>query len=140
MKHFFRMSHVYVSWKFYRITLMREAAEHGWPIARHMMLVFPGNDAVYHEDLKYQYMIGTELLVAPVIKKGDSKVFVFLPQGIAWIHVWTNTTYSGTGHKILILIKMIQETTSGLKYLHHWGTQLFFIPKNLLWAKSSQKI
>lgn len=97
MKHFFRMSRVYNSWKFYRNALLKEAAEYGWPIARHMILVFPGNDAVHFENLKYQYMIGSELLVAPVVTKGETKVSVFLPRNINWIHVWSNTTYPGMG-------------------------------------------
>lgn len=95
MEHFFRMSRVFVAWKFYRTTLIDEAVSKGWPVARHMVLVYPGNKAVQFEDLRYQYMLGTELLVAPVHEKGDVSVRVFLPEYITWVHVWTNSTYQG---------------------------------------------
>lgn len=95
MKHFFRMAKVYRAWKFYRNTLIAETVQYGWPVVRHMMLVFPGNSKVHFEDLRYQFMLGTELLVAPVYKKGAESVNVFLPAGITWIHTWTNISYSG---------------------------------------------
>jgi alpha-glucosidase (family GH31 glycosyl hydrolase) len=95
MKHFFHMSRVFMSWKFYRDTLVKEAANYGWPVARHMFLVFPSNQEVHVQDLRYQYMLGTELLVAPVVHKGVTTKSVFLPRGITWIHVWTNESYKG---------------------------------------------
>ena len=91
------MSVVFQSWDFYRQQLMEEAEQFGWPLARHMMLVFPNNSMVYQEDLRYQFMVGTELLVAPVhtriVLLGE--VAVFLPQNTSWVHVWSGKTYTG---------------------------------------------
>lgn len=95
MKHFFRMSRIFVAWMFYRVTLLNEAASKGWPVARHMAYAFPGNEDIHHQDLKYQYMLGAELLVAPVHEKGKNSVEVFLPDNTQWLHVWTNTSYEG---------------------------------------------
>ena len=95
MKHYFRMSRVHQAWKFYRNTLMTEAADHGWPVIRHMLLVFPNNPSVYKEDLRYQFMIGTEILVAPIHEEWSESVKVFLPEGSTWLHAWTNTSYQG---------------------------------------------
>ncbi len=81
---------------------MEEAYEKGWPVARHMMLVFPSNPKVFEmsEELKYQFMLGTELLVAPVLQAFYPTglvpfVRVFLPAGTEWVHVWTSTVYHG---------------------------------------------
>lgn len=82
------MAVVFQSWDFYRRQLMEEAEAWGWPVIRHMMLVFPNNTHVYKEVLTQQFMVGTELLVAPVLSKGQDKVKVFLPNGTQWVGVW----------------------------------------------------
>ena len=81
---------------------MEEAAEKGWPVARHMMLVFPHNYKMFElsEELKYQFMLGTELLVAPVLQPFNPTGLVpfarvFLPADTEWVHVWTNKVYHG---------------------------------------------
>lgn len=40
-------------------------------------------------------MIGSEILVAPVLDKGEKKVKVYFPLrgGISWKHVWTGDIY-----------------------------------------------
>ena len=96
--HFFNMSIVFQSWDFYRRQLMGEAEEYGWPVARHMMLVYPNNSQVYTEDLRYQFMVGTELLVAPVHSRIESffdEIPVFLPNNTSWVHLWSGATYTG---------------------------------------------
>ena len=73
--HFFNMTVVFQSWAFYRKTLMEEAYKMGWPVARHMFLVFPNNSVAYtNPHIRFQFMLGTELLVAPVFKEGSSSV------------------------------------------------------------------
>ena len=94
--HFFNMTVVFQSWDFYRKTLMEEAYKMGWPVARHMFLVFSNNSVAYtNPHVRFQFMLGTELLVAPVFKEGSSSVKVFLPANTTWIHVWTNKIYKG---------------------------------------------
>ena len=95
MRHYFRMARVHRAWQFYRQTLIGEAADHGWPVMRHMMLVFPDNPSVFTEDLRYQFMIGSELMIAPVHEEWVESVGVFLPRNITWVNVWTNVTYEG---------------------------------------------
>lgn len=43
---------------------------------------------------KYQYMLGRDLLVAPVCDEGKSHWKVYLPKD-KWIHLWTDKEYSG---------------------------------------------
>ena len=112
--HFFNMTVVFQSWGFYRDTLMGEASKLGWPVARHMMLVFPDNPQVYTEDLRFQFMLGTELLVAPVYAKGAATVQVFLPLNTTWVHTWTGQVYPGTYSYIVSK----QEHTSISQELH----------------------
>ncbi len=95
MRQYFRMARVHKAWKFYRNDLIREAVDSGRPIIRHMMLVFPENPKVFTEDLSYQYMLGTEILVAPVHEEWAESIWVFLPSNVTWIHIWTNAIYKG---------------------------------------------
>lgn len=117
LQHFFRMAVVFQCWDFYREQLMKEASENGWPVARHMLLVFPNNLKVFEmsEDLKYQFMLGTELLVAPVLQPFDTtglvpSVKVFLPANTDWVHVWTNNHYQGKIKIYPISTKLIKIT------------------------------
>lgn len=98
MSHFFNMSIVFQSWDFYRNDLINEAATLGWPVARHMFMVYPDNDAMYSDSLEFQFMIGSELLIAPVYQPGKTSVVVTLPEGIVWVHLWTGNTYQGNFH------------------------------------------
>lgn len=60
------------------LKLAQETAVSGEPITRHMAYVFPNEG---YEKINDQFMLGNEILVAPVIKKGaDSRVIVF-PKG-----------------------------------------------------------
>ena len=98
LAHFFRMTKLFKAWGFYREELMKEASNKGWPVVRHMLLAFPTNSRMYSEDLRYQFMLGSELLVAPVHSKEQhlwQASRVFLPNGTSWVHVWSNTTYTG---------------------------------------------
>ena len=79
---------------------MVEAYEKGYPIIRHMIVNYPDSTAVHNANLTYQqFMLGSELLVAPVTAEKDSYVELFLPQNTEWIHVWTNMTITGLRHR-----------------------------------------
>ena len=115
--HFFNMTVVFQSWAFYRKTLMEEAYKMGWPVARHMFLVFPNNSVTYtNPHVRFQFMLGTELLVAPVFKEGSSTVKVFLPTNTTWIHVWTNKIYKGMTKLSSLLTSNSSCTSSSLVF------------------------
>ena len=42
--------------------------------------------------IKYQYMVGPEFMVAPVLDPGADAVQVYLPAG-RWVHLWTGNRY-----------------------------------------------
>jgi alpha-glucosidase (family GH31 glycosyl hydrolase) len=43
--------------------------------------------------LKYQWLIGSEIMVVPVVDEGDNDVNAYLPAG-EWVHVWTGDIYA----------------------------------------------
>jgi alpha-glucosidase (family GH31 glycosyl hydrolase) len=90
LRHFSRFAKVYASWEPYRTELVREAAETGLPVVRHPFVTYPRDPEVYHLD--YQFMVGSELMVAPVLDPGEDTVEVYLPAG-RWVHLWTGKTY-----------------------------------------------
>lgn len=75
----------------YLVQAGRAAANTGTPILRPMQLSFPEDPAVAYLDR--QYMLGPDLLVAPVMQE-DGTVEFYLPQG-DWTHLLTGETVEG---------------------------------------------
>jgi alpha-D-xyloside xylohydrolase len=75
----------------YLLSLGAEVTGRGTPTMRPMLLEFPEDEAVEH--LERQYMLGGDLLVAPVFSaRGD--VSFYLPEG-EWISILTNESVPG---------------------------------------------
>jgi hypothetical protein len=55
----------------------QEAAEKGHPLARAMWMHYPGDSTA--ATLKHQFLLGADLLMAPVLDQNVSKVHVYLP-------------------------------------------------------------
>jgi sulfoquinovosidase len=89
--HFNRFARVYRSLAFYREELMQEAAETGLPVVRHPFINHPENAAFYGMSYQ-QFMLGTELMVAPVLDPGVEQLRVHLPAG-SWRHLWSRRQY-----------------------------------------------
>lgn len=92
LAHFARMAKVYKAWEFYRQRLVQEAADTGLPVVRHPFIHYPQDAAVW--DLQYQFMVGSEFMVAPVLDEGAAEVEIYLPAG-EWVNVWTGETVAG---------------------------------------------
>jgi alpha-D-xyloside xylohydrolase len=87
-----RLSHLRMNLKPTLIELGREAAETGLPIMRPMALEFPGDPRFVAEDS--QYMLGPDLLVAPIFEEGATNRVVKFPAG-RWRHLLSPTMYDG---------------------------------------------
>lgn len=74
----------------YIINLVKESATSGEPIVRHMEYEFPKQGFARTLD---QFMLGSEILVAPVLEKGATKREVKLPNG-KWSYLG-KTDYQG---------------------------------------------
>ncbi|MGZ4474991.1 MAG: alpha-xylosidase [Nocardioides sp.] len=71
----------------------REATERGLPLMRPMVVAFPDDPGAAYLDR--QYMLGPDLLVAPVFS-ATGEVEVYLPAG-TWTDWWTGESVTGGG-------------------------------------------
>lgn len=92
IKHLKKMTDVYTKLKSYLKAAVKENAERGIPVQRPLFLHYEDDKKTY--DLKYQYLLGRDLLVAPVYKENKEEWDLYLPDD-NWIHFWTGKEYSG---------------------------------------------
>lgn len=64
----------------------------GLPVMRPLVLNYSHDRKV--RKINDEYMVGRELLVAPVVNQGQNKRAVYLPAG-TWLDFWTGAEYSG---------------------------------------------
>ena len=102
LAHFARFAKVYAAWGFYRKQLVQEAAESGLPVVRHPFIHYP-EDAYLYTLNNEQFMVGTELMVAPVTDPGTNEVSAYLPTG-KWVHLWSGQVYGETGRGTTVTV------------------------------------
>jgi alpha-glucosidase len=95
--HLNRFANVYKGLTAYRKRVVAEAAQKGYPVTRHLFLHYP-NDTNTHE-LRYQYLLGRDLLIAPVLDKGATFVEVYFPVGDEWVDLWTGLDAGKPGYR-----------------------------------------
>ncbi|MEQ6121459.1 TIM-barrel domain-containing protein [Reichenbachiella sp. MALMAid0571] len=71
--------------------LIEDASVRGWPMMRPLFYYHPEDATSWTID--DEYYLGKEILVAPILSKGTSRV-VYLPTG-NWVDLWTNERYKG---------------------------------------------
>ncbi|KAG6603308.1 hypothetical protein SDJN03_03917, partial [Cucurbita argyrosperma subsp. sororia] len=103
LSQFARFAKVYCAWKFYRIQLVKEAAQRGLPVCRHLFVHYPEDEYVLtlgHQ----QFLVGSEILVVPVLDKGKNNVKAYFPLGesSSWQHIWTGEIYAKPGCEIKV--------------------------------------
>ena len=76
----------------YLYTYAHESSVTGLPIMRHPMLASPDDPATYNTE--GEYLLGNEILVAPVLKEGATTRSLYVPRG-AWVDFWTGDSVSG---------------------------------------------
>ncbi|MFD7502015.1 TIM-barrel domain-containing protein [Streptomyces sp. NPDC059850] len=77
----------------YLLEQMRTAHEEGLPPLRPLFLEFPGDPAAW--DIADSYLLGPDLLVAPVLEPGGDARTAYLPAGARWTDAWTGEAYEG---------------------------------------------
>ncbi|KAI8083262.1 glycosyl hydrolases family 31-domain-containing protein [Gilbertella persicaria] len=83
----------------YRKTVLKEAYEYGWPVMRHPVLYYP-NDKTARELTYNQFMLGSSMMVAPVLAPSATYVKVYFPKdahNVVWRHIWSGKYYNGDG-------------------------------------------
>lgn len=92
VEKFARLGRLHYALRDYFKALVAEAASKGLPVVRHSFLVEPGDKELAAH--AYQFFLGDDLLVAPVIRPGQESLEVYLPAG-EWLHTWSGKTYKG---------------------------------------------
>lgn len=77
----------------YMRVLNQAAHEHGAPPMRPLYYEFPADPAAVN--LTDQFMLGPDLLIAPVTEQGAMSREVYLPAGPIWVDAWTGQEYPG---------------------------------------------
>lgn len=78
----------------YMYTLCNEAYQTGVPAVRGLVLEYPNDSVTFGDAVKYEYLLGKDLLVAPVFKPEDKRDSIYLPEG-KWFDYWDGTEYQG---------------------------------------------
>ena len=95
LAHFARCTKIYKGLAAYRKRLVAEAAAKGTPLCRHLFLHYP-DDPNTHA-LRYQFLLGRDVMVAPVLSKGAETVDVYFPTGDEWTDLWTGANVGKAG-------------------------------------------
>ena len=97
MQRLARLVSIFTALKPLMKELVKENAEKGLPVQRPLFL--------HHEDdprcltEQFEYLLGSDVLVAPVWQAGKTEWQVYLPEG-NWIHLWTGETYGKGDHTV----------------------------------------
>lgn len=67
----------------------------GWPIMRPLFFEFPEDKNTFN--LSDQFMIGDNVLIAPILQPDTNHRSVYLPEG-SWFDYWTDKVYQGGQH------------------------------------------
>lgn len=76
----------------YFYDLCRVCTQTGLPVIRPLVLHYEHDETV--RNLNDEFLVGEQLLVAPVVEQGAVKRMVYLPEGI-WYDYWTHKEYQG---------------------------------------------
>ncbi|MFO7341170.1 MAG: glycoside hydrolase family 31 protein [Bacillaceae bacterium] len=73
-------------------TLFEEAHRKGTPVMRPLVMEYPDDENTY--SLFDQFMVGDNVIVAPIMQPAQTVRSVYLPEG-NWIHYFTGETFEG---------------------------------------------
>jgi alpha-glucosidase len=92
LAHLARMTCIHAHLAPYLRAVVQDAVDHGLPAQRPMFL---HDDDPVTFTIQDQYLLGSDLLIAPVHRDGARVWRVYLPGIGAWRHVWTGEPLSG---------------------------------------------
>jgi 1,3-alpha-isomaltosidase len=79
----------------YLVAQARLAVERSLPLMRALFFEWPDDPVIW--DFPYQYLLGDDLLVAPVVRPGVEHWDVYLPAG-EWVDAWRGSRFTGPAH------------------------------------------
>ncbi len=93
LAHFARFTRLHAALLPLLKRLADEAVATGLPMQRPLFLHFPDDESLYGEQTTY--LLGPDLLIAPVLEAGRNEWRVKLPPGCNWVHLWSGKTQQG---------------------------------------------
>jgi alpha-glucosidase len=81
----------------YFYDILKNTEETGLPLMRPLFMHYQNDEKVY--EINDEFLVGENILVAPVIEQGKTARIVYLPEGI-WIDYWTGEVYEGKNYII----------------------------------------
>jgi len=85
-----RLTKMHVKLTPYIKELVKENSLTGMPVQRPLILHY--EEDARCRDLNFEYLLGSELLVAPVWQEAKEEWELYLPEG-NWVHLWTGKEY-----------------------------------------------
>ena len=96
LKHNAKYAKLHVKLKPYLREAVKENSEKGLGVIRPLFFHYDEKEA-YNE--AYEYLLGRDILVAPVLKQGAVTKTVYLPDD-KWVHIWSRKEYRGGHHTV----------------------------------------
>ena len=97
IKRMARLVDIYKMMSPYTKEAVKENHEKGIPVQRPLFLHYEDDEKCYTE--QFEYLLGEDVLVAPVWQANQSVRTVYLPKG-EWIHLWTGKAWPQGDHTI----------------------------------------
>lgn len=88
---------VYTAISPYMKDLVSLNSQKGIPVIRPLFMNYPKEEECYK--IKYEFMLGSDIVICPVIKEGATKITIYLPND-EFIHAFTGEKYEGGYHEI----------------------------------------
>ncbi len=85
-------------WLPHLYTLFRQASQTGVPVMRPLVLEYPTDENTFN--LSDQFMIGDNVIVAPIMTPTTNHRVVYLPEG-NWVNYWTEEMLIGNKHHLV---------------------------------------
>jgi len=76
----------------YLYNAFHDAAQTGLPVMRPLLLDYPDDPTGVSQET--EFLFGDDLLVAPIVRGGETEREVYLPRGV-WYDFWTTRRYAG---------------------------------------------
>lgn len=82
----------------YLYTLFQDAEQTGLPIVRPLVMEYPNDPETFQ--CSDEFLLGSQVLVAPILRPGQSHRSVYLPEG-TWFDFWTQRQYEGGKYHLI---------------------------------------